>query len=76
MDKLFDTVTGNLLSREEESVVSKPENNEDEDKDKIADDEEKNVLIQDKEDYIQSFAQESEEEEDPMDHDYWVNEII
>jgi hypothetical protein len=45
MDKLFDTVPGNLLSREEESVVSKPENNEDEDKDKIADDEEKNVLI-------------------------------
>jgi len=60
MDSLFDTVTGNLLVKEgddgeAEDAKSKKSNDSEHEKLKIENDEEKNVLIQDPEDYIESF---------------------
>jgi len=60
MDSLFDTVTGNLLVKEgddgeSEDTKSKKSNDSEHEKLKIENDEEKNVLIQDPEDYIESF---------------------
>jgi len=43
MDKLFDTVSGNLLITQEEQDANN--NGDDEEKDKIENDEELNVLI-------------------------------
>ena len=60
MHSLFDTVTGNLLVKEgddgeAEDTKSKKSNDSEHEKLKIENDEEKNVLIQDPEDYIESF---------------------